>query len=350
VRFNERIRISGKLIEDDALMALIDEVEAINADQPITFFEITTAMAFHAFATHPADAVLLETGLGGILDATNVLPRVAASVITRISYDHTHILGTTIRAIAGEKSGIIKPGCPVILSAQREMEANEIMRRTAERLDAPLFAYGEDWHIERSETGCRYRDAQGAMDLPPPGLLGAHQYQNAGAAIAALRHGRVFDLTERDFAEGLRTVEWPGRLQRLTRGPLAALLPAHWELWLDGGHNDSGGEVLAEQAASWADKPLFMVYGMLNTKHPADFLRPLATHIRACRTVTIPDAELSLPADEICGMACDAGLAAEPAASPLQAVSALCGLVDTPSRILICGSLYLAGAILADNG
>ena len=351
VRFNERIRIAGALIGDEALLNLIDEVEAVNAGQPITFFEITTAMAFHAFATHPADAVLLETGLGGILDATNVVPTVAASVITRISYDHTHLLGDTIKAIAGEKAGIIKSGCPVILSAQREPDAVDVVENTAWRLNAPLFAYGKQWRIETTAPGCRYQDEEGTLDLPPPGLLGDHQRLNAGAAIAALRHSKLFDLAPSAFVQGMTRVEWPGRLQRLTSGPLTDFVPAGWELWLDGGHNDSGGEVLAEQAAAWADRPLFMIYGMLSTKQPLEFLRPLAPHIRMARTVTIPETDLSLPASETCRLAREAGFKdVDVSESVAEALADLCADQQPPSRILICGSLYLAGYVLAENG
>jgi dihydrofolate synthase/folylpolyglutamate synthase len=350
VSFNERIRVAGRLIEGPALLNLIEEVRGINGDQPITFFEITTAIALLVFSRVEADAVLLETGLGGVMDATNVVDRPAATVITRISYDHTHLLGTTITAIAGEKAGIIKPGVPIVLSRQKEETAIEVVSRRAEREGAPLILYGRDWQIEEGD-GLHYEDRFGSLTLPVPALLGAHQYYNAGAAIAALRHAGKFTLTEKDFSQGLVHVEWPGRLQRLTRGPLAAILPEGAELWLDGGHNDSGGEALGEQAAAWAAqkdaKPLSLIFGMLNTKDTNAFLRPLAPYVTEVQAIAIPEEDLSLSAAEAASAAEKSGLKAGAAANIEDALKQL--LASGPHRILICGSLYLAGTVLREN-
>jgi dihydrofolate synthase/folylpolyglutamate synthase len=347
VHFNERIRVAGRLLDDAELLDVIDEVEEVNADQPITFFEITTAIAFHLFARYPAAATLLETGLGGVMDATNLVDKPAATVITRISFDHMHLLGDTITAIAGEKAGIMKPGCPAIVSYQRDPAAMDVIERRAAEIGAPLFVFGREWHVEPASDGFAYRDRFGNLDLPLPGLLGAHQIQNAGAAIAALRHGG-FGLQPDAFVGGMTGVEWPGRLQRLTRGPLAASLPETCELWLDGGHNDSGGEVLAEQARRWSDKPLHAVFGMLSTKDISAFLAPLAPHIAEMRTVAIPDESLSLTAEDVLVAALTAGIQARSAATIPEAVAELAG--KGPCRILICGSLYLAGHVLAENG
>ncbi len=351
VKYNERIRIAGKLIEDDALHALIEEVENVNDLQEISFFEITTALALHAFAQTPADAVLLEVGLGGILDATNVIERPAATAITRISYDHTHILGDTIEEIAGEKAGILKAGTPAILAWQKEAAAQQLIEARAAEIGAPLFQYGVDWTVEGKGDCFTYRDAQGQFDLPMPALLGEHQMMNAGTALAMLRCSGQFQSWKLDLAGGMNKVEWPGRLQRIETGALAELLPPHWELWLDGGHNDSGGEVLARQAMNWAVEeealPLTLIFGMLNTKKPADFLAPMAPYVRELRAIAIPDEPLSLSADEAAAAARDATIVARPAASIAEAVTDLAASGAGPRRILICGSLYLAGKILA---
>jgi dihydrofolate synthase/folylpolyglutamate synthase len=410
VHFNERIRLAGQLISDELLVNLIEEIEAVNGDQPITFFEITTAIAFLAFSRVPADAVLLETGLGGVMDATNVIAQPAATIITRISFDHMHLLGDTIEKIAGEKAGIMKPGVPAIISYQGNAGALETLEKRAAEIAAPLYRYGQEWLVTAQGDGFVYEDAQGRLELPLPALLGAHQLCNAGAAIAALRHafpspggegyqalaqralGAVGEGQRREsgtlskqpaadrlpltrlatqtdlspwrgignmaLCAGLRTVEWPGRLQRLTQGPLVELLPAGWELWLDGGHNDSGGEVLAQQAAKWGDKPLALVFGMLTTKDPQAFLQPLVPYVQAVQTVVIENEPLSLSAEDASVAARAAGMKAEAAENLVAAVSALQlislrslpheGEVNT-TRILICGSLYLAGTVLATN-
>jgi dihydrofolate synthase/folylpolyglutamate synthase len=351
VRFHERIRLGGRLIDDDRLSELLEECERANGGEPITFFEITTCAAFLAFAREPADAVLLETGLGGRLDATNVVPRPAATAITRISIDHTQFLGDTIAAIAGEKAGIMKPGVPVVVGPQASREAVETFRAAAGRTGAALRLFGPDWRTIPLPDGFRY-DGGRSLVLPAPALPGVHQIGNAGTAIACLEH---LDLPVPDaaVAAGLRGVEWPGRLQRLTRGPLAESLPSGWELWLDGGHNDSAGEVLAAQAARWAQAdrmPLDLVFGMLANRRPSDMLRPLAPFAERLRAVAIPDEPGSLSAEAAADDARTAGLAdAAPAAGLAEALAEL-ARSPGPRRILVCGSLYLAGRVLARNG
>jgi dihydrofolate synthase/folylpolyglutamate synthase len=297
----------------------------------------------------PADAVLLEVGLGGILDATNVIDRPAATAITRISYDHTHILGETIEEIAGEKAGIMKPGVPAILAWQKENAAQETITDRAFSIGAPLFQYGSDWSIEPKIDGLAYHDSQGTIDLPMPGLFGAHQMMNAGTAIAMLRHSAVFQ--KPDFSAGMKKVEWPGRLQQLVDGPLAASLPKGWELWLDGGHNDSGGEVLGHQAEAWAAEadplPLTLIFGMLKTKNSIEFLRPLSAHSIGLQAIAIPDEPLSLTAQQAADAAMGLGMKAMTADNVLEAISHIVRSSSGRQRILICGSLYLAGKILS---
>ncbi|WP_119679934.1 bifunctional folylpolyglutamate synthase/dihydrofolate synthase [Indioceanicola profundi] len=354
VHFHERIRLAGSLIGDPALAELLEEIERLNGDDPITFFEITTAAAFQAFAQVPADLTLLEVGLGGRLDATNVIDRPAVSVLTRISMDHMQFLGGTIQEIAAEKAGILKPGAPAVAYPQADPAVTSVFRARAAELGAPLRLFGapEGWHAEVTETGMRYSGGGRVLELPAPGLAGAHQVLNAGLAVAASEHLPVA-IPNEAVMRGLAAVEWPARLQRLTRGPLADILPAGWELLLDGGHNDSAGEVLAAQAQRWADdgRPLDLVFGMLGSKRPLDFLGPLAPHVRRVAAVSIPDEPAALPAAEVAALARDAGIAAvEPAVSVEQAVRLLTYGADQPARILICGSLYLAGTVLRDNG
>ncbi|QCO14938.1 bifunctional folylpolyglutamate synthase/dihydrofolate synthase [Azospirillum brasilense] len=350
VRFHERIRLAGTLIDDDRLAALLEECEAANGGGPITFFEVTTVAALLAFAREPADVVLLETGLGGRLDATNVVDRPAVTAITRISYDHRQFLGDTLEAIAGEKAGIFKPGVPAVIFPQPAEEAARTLAIRAETVGAPVHG----WSVTPTEGGFRFESARRRIDLPLPGLAGAHQIVNAGVALACLDHLPV-KVDDAAVRRGLAAVEWPARLQRLTRGPLAEGLPADWELWLDGGHNDSAGEVLAVQAARWAEeepeRPLLLVYGMLASKEPREFLGPLAPFVTAARTVAIPGEEASLTAADTAAATRACGIADSAAAADVVgALDDLKGRVDGPARVLICGSLYLAGTVLAENG
>jgi dihydrofolate synthase/folylpolyglutamate synthase len=337
VRFNERIRLAGTLVSDDALAAALEHVEAVNAGAPITVFEVITAVAFHLFAAVPADLCVLEVGLGGRGDATNVIARPAACAITSISLDHREMLGDTIAAIAAEKAGIIKPGVPVAIGAQRD-EASRVLLAQAERLGAPVRLHGRDWRIEPG----RYEDWRGSVALPVPSLPGAHQYDNLGIALAALRSTglRVPDTA----VAGAAHAEWPARLQRLT-GPLAGLLPEGWELWLDGGHNPDAGRVLGEHIAGWGDRPLHLVVGMKESKDAAAFLRPLLPRASSVWAVAEPEQHLALPVEAI--IAASGGMAL-PGPVVAQALRSL-PRDGGPARVLICGSLYLAGEILKQD-
>ncbi|HXC88960.1 MAG TPA: folylpolyglutamate synthase/dihydrofolate synthase family protein [Stellaceae bacterium] len=348
VRFHERIRLAGKLIEEDRLVELLEECERANRGVPITYFEITTAAALLAFARTPADFVLLETGLGGRLDATNVVARPAATAITPISLDHQAFLGDTIAAIAGEKAGILKPGSPAIIGPQPS-EAAAVFDARAAAVGAPLIRFGREWQCVPGGGGMRYEGPRWRLDLPSPSLLGAHQIANAGTAIACLEQLSEFPTTRETIAEGLRHIDWPARLQRLTRGPLVEMLPKEWELWLDGGHNPGAGEVLAATLVDWADRPVDLVVGMLNTKNAAGFLAPLAAHARRLWAVTIPGEENALPAPAIVAAARSTGLLGEEARSVDGALRAAVARPG-PARVLICGSLHFAGAVLAKNG
>ncbi len=348
VHFNERIRLAGSLVSDDDLFDVLSECEAANDGAPITFFEITTAAAFLAFARQPADIVLLETGLGGRLDATNVIADPVCTAITPISLDHTQFLGETIAKIAGEKAGILKSGTPCVVGPQLGDAANVIAAR-AQDLRSPLFRFGQEWSVEASGNGMLVRDGTNNQELPRPGLAGAHQLVNAATAIACLRH-MPLSVTENAIRTGLRKVEWPARLQRLTQGPLAEHLnDSRSELWLDGGHNPAAGEVLGDAAKTWNDLPLHLVFGMLNTKDGGGFLRPLAPYARSLRAVAITGESASLSAEEAAALARQAGHDAKAASSVEAAIGEIAGAGE-PVRILICGSLYLAGQVLADNG
>ena len=343
VRFNERIRLAGHLISDEALAAILAEIETVNAGAPITFFEITTAAAFLAFARTRADAVLLETGMGGRLDATNIVRHPAAVGLTPISFDHMQFLGTTLAAIAGEKAGIVKPGVPTYVGVQPS-EAGAVFERVAAERQAPLLRFGHEWHYLPTATGFALDIGNRHYQLPQPALPGRHQIDNAALAVA-IADG--LGLGAEAIAAGVANANWPARLQRLTQGPLAAMLGPMVELYLDGGHNEAAGEVLA----AWCgDAKIDLVFGMLSTKEPADFLRHVAPFVRRLRAIAIDGEPLSRPAHEIAAAARAVGIedVAE-AAGPAAAIGALKAGARSDTPVLICGSLYLCGRILADN-
>jgi dihydrofolate synthase/folylpolyglutamate synthase len=348
VRFHERIRLAGHLIDEEALIALLEECERANRDAPITFFEITTAAAFLAFARTPADVVLLEVGLGGRLDATNVVRRPAVTAITPVSLDHQAFLGDTVAAIAGEKAGILKPGVTAVIAPQPR-EAAAVIEARADAVSAPIYRARREWRCEVAGPGMRYEGERWRLDLPLPSLIGAHQVVNAGTALACLERLSGFDTPPEAIAEGLQHIDWPARLQLLCRGPLVDAVPPGWELWLDGGHNPAAGEVLGDVAAGWHELALYLVVGMMNTKDAAGFIAPLAKHARALWAVTIPGERNALPADAIAAAAASVGLPAQTAASVLAAIRDI-PVHDGNGRILICGSLYFAGKVLAENG
>ncbi|MGF7208432.1 dihydrofolate synthase/folylpolyglutamate synthase [Skermanella aerolata] len=354
VRFHERIRLAGDLIDDDYLAEILEECEQANRGEPITYFEITTVAALLAFSRTPADVVLLETGLGGRLDSTNVIERPAVTALTRISYDHMQFLGETLTAIAGEKAGIMRPGVPSVVAPQSSAEVTAAFRERAAAIGAPLFEAGEAWRSFAKGEGFRFESPLRNVDLPLPALPGAHQIVNAGVALACLDHLPGIAVSDEAVRKGLVEVRWPGRLQRLTRGPLVDRLPPGWDLWLDGGHNDSAGEVLGAQAARWREAdglPLKLIFGMLATKEPRDFLRPLSGFASTLRAVAIPGEEASLSPDNAASAAQAVGFEdAEAVENVDTALDALIRRDPSPTRVMICGSLYLAGAVLARNG
>ncbi|WP_321830040.1 folylpolyglutamate synthase/dihydrofolate synthase family protein [Thalassovita sp.] len=343
-RFHERIRLAGDLISEAHLTEILDECYAKNDGGNITYFEITTCAGLLAFARTPADFTLLEVGLGGRLDATNVIDQPELTIITPISIDHEQFLGNTLTKIAGEKAGIIKRGVPCVVGPQPE-EAMDVIEATAARLGAPLIAYGQHWHVWEERGRLIYQDERGLLDLPLPNLPGAHQIQNAGAAIAALRHlGKDDSAAEAAVTQAF----WPARMQRLAEGPLVEAAPEA-ELWLDGGHNPAAGQAIGSHLASLPKRPTHLICGMLNTKDISGYLTPMMPHVASLIAVSIPDEPNSLPAEETARMAREVGMQASEADNVQSALAAI--VAEEPNaRVLICGSLYLAGAILRENG
>jgi dihydrofolate synthase / folylpolyglutamate synthase len=351
VRFHERITLAGRPIAEDRLSAILAECEDVNGGEPITFFEITTAAAMLAYSRTPGEVLLLETGLGGRLDATNVVDAPRLSVITPVSIDHVQYLGGDLAGIAAEKAGILKRGVPAVIGPQPAIALEAIRVRAAD-VRSQLYVCGESWRFEEREDDLRYRDDEGSLTLPKPHLLGAHQAANATTAVATARLLGDLRPDEPAIGRGLIEARWPARLQRLARGPLAERAAgggSGWEVWLDGGHNAAAGEALAEVAARWRDRPLYLIYGMLNTKAAQDFLRPLGAHAAALHAVAVPGVEASLTAEEAAAEAVAAGFSARTADGVEAALAAIIEAAPAPGRVLICGSLYLAGHVLADN-
>jgi dihydrofolate synthase/folylpolyglutamate synthase len=322
----------------------------MNGGAPITVFEIETAAAFLLFARHPADILLLEVGLGGRLDATNVVEKPIASVITRVSLDHRDFLGDTIEAIAAEKAGILKAGVPAVVVSQAR-EALAVIERQAARVKAPLTIAGEDWTATEEHGRLVYQDDDGLLDLPPPRLYGRHQFENAGAAIAALRAAGL-KLPPPAFEAGMIRVDWPARMQRLSQGRLASLLPPESELWLDGGHNADGGRAIAAALADLEERvsrPLVLVVGMMSTKDSEGFLRNFTGLARHVIAVPIHQ-DKALPASSLADTARGIGFPAI-ARDDVEGALLLAGQLElAPApRVLITGSLYLAGEVLAAN-
>jgi dihydrofolate synthase / folylpolyglutamate synthase len=344
VDFAERIVCAGRVIDDDALAALLGECETANDGAPITFFEITTAAAFLAFSRIAADIALIETGLGGRFDATNVIARPALTAITPISIDHVGFLGHTLAEIAFEKAGILKPAVPCLVAPQPAAPRRVIAERAA-ALGVRLTRWPDDWAAAGDDGGMVLRDGGAQIALPGPALRGGHQIVNAG--LAALCFRRIGSGGEDAIAAGLRAAVWPGRLQDISAGALGRSLGDGWQLWLDGGHNAGAAEALAAMLAGWDKRPLYLVLGMVAGKDVAGYLRPLARHVAAIRSVAIPGAPASLSAADTARAAQRAGIAAMPAPSVAAAVAAIGRAHAAPGRILICGSLYLAGAVLA---
>jgi dihydrofolate synthase/folylpolyglutamate synthase len=364
VRFNERIRLGasgdGKLVDDTTLIAAIEHVRKAKDGGPVTYFEVTTAVALHLFAENPANYTILEVGLGGRFDATNVIETPLACAISPVSYDHAEFLGSELTGIAAEKAGILKRGVPGIVGPQDE-HVLAMIGVEADAAGAPLTIHGEDWTAYEERGRLVYQDEDGLLDLPMPRLAGQHQIDNAGLAIAILRRAGV-RLDPAAIEAGLRQANWPARLQRLREGPLVALAPEGSEIWLDGGHNPAAGEVLAETMAGLeerAPKPLVMIAGMQTTKDPQGFFAPFAGLARHVLSVPVPGTDASFDPELLAELAMATDLPARAMADVRSALISLgkegdAGSKDgkdgTAPRILICGSLYLAGAVLKENG
>ncbi|WP_299600586.1 folylpolyglutamate synthase/dihydrofolate synthase family protein [uncultured Tateyamaria sp.] len=345
-RFHERIRLAGELISEPDLTVYLDECYAANGGANITYFEITTCAAILAFARTPADYTLLEVGLGGRLDATNVIDTPALTIITPVSMDHEAFLGNTLAKIAGEKAGIIKRGVPCIVGPQDE-EGLDVIEAQAARLGAPVQAYGQHWHAAPERDGMIFQDEVGLLDLPRPVLPGDHQIQNAGMALAALRH---LGCDEAACHAAVTQAHWPARMQRLCSGPLAErAAQAGAELWLDGGHNPAAGAALASVLRSLPKRPTHMICGMLNTKDAGGYMAPLAAEVDSLTALSIPGEANTLSAADTAKAAREVGMVAHEAEDVGAALDAILAR-DPHARVLICGSLYLAGAVLRENG
>lgn len=342
-RFHERIRLAGDLISEEALTAVLDECYEANGAESITYFEITTIAALLAFSRTPADYTLLEVGLGGRLDSTNVVEKPALTVITPVSIDHTQFLGDTVEKIAAEKAGIIKRGVPCVVGKQGD-EALEVIEAIANKLGAPLICQGQHWHVFEERGRLIFQDETGLLDLPLPALLGAHQIQNAGIAIASLR---ALGYGENACEKAMTQTVWPARMQRLKSGPLIEAAGRN-EVWLDGGHNPAAGEAIASLIEALPAKETHIICGMLNTKDIEGYLRPLARVTSSFTAVSIPDEINTLPADVTAQSALNVGMNAVIAPDILTAVTQITA-AHPNARILICGSLYLAGNILREN-
>ncbi len=343
-RFHERIRLAGSLISEQNLTKMLDECYEKNGDIDITYFEITTCAALLAFTRTAADFTLLEVGLGGRLDATNVIEQPKMTIITPVSIDHEQFLGDTLTKIASEKAGIIKRGVPCVVGPQPD-EALDVIETTAARLGAPLLVYGQHWNVWEERGRLIFQDETGLLDLPLPVLMGDHQILNAGAAIAALRYLGADDAA---CEAAMQNVEWQARMQRLRSGPLVDAAP-DVELWLDGGHNAAAGQALAKVLGNLPKRPTHLICGMLNTKDVSGYLEPLAAQADSLTAVSIPGEANTLPASQTETAARSVGIAASSAETMAVALSAII-VIGPEVRVLICGSLYLAGNVLRENG
>lgn len=359
VNWHERYRMAApggsRLVEDAVLAEAISRVAEANRGETITVFEILTAVTFVLFSEHPADAAIVEVGLGGRFDATNVIARPAVSVIMPVSLDHEAHLGDRVELIAAEKAGIIKRGAPVVIGAQESDFARGVLIDTAERLGCPHLVYGQDFLAYEENGRLIYQDETGLMDISPPRLSGRHQFANAAAAIAAVR-AAGFDIGHAAADRAMGSVEWPARMQPLPQGELAEFAPQAAEIWIDGGHNPGAGMVVAEALAELEErnpKSLFLVCGMIGTKDQTGYFHAFQGMARHVFTVPVAASDAGVPNDELAIRAGEAGLSAEPVASVANALMLLRDTWDRaepPPRILIGGSLYLMGEVLAANG
>ena len=345
IRFAERISIAGAAIDEETLTNILEECEAANAGKPITLFEITTVAAFLAFSRQPADVTLIETGLGGRFDSTNVFEKPALTIISPVSMDHMSWLGNTLAEIAFEKAGILKPNVAAVIGPQ-QAEAGNVIKIRATEIGTMTLTHGKDWSFFSDTDGCSMSIDNRKITLPRPALTGEHQITNAVTAAIAAKQLTQLNLSDDAIRSGIQNARWPGRLQQLD-GALANLMPTGWSLWLDGGHNAAASEALAAVAKHWDNQPLHLVFGFLNSRDPVDFLSPLAEHIDTLQAVAIPGEEASLSATETAAASKQLGIITETADGFVEALHRIIEQAGKPGRILICGSLYLAGAVLA---
>jgi len=343
VRPHESITVSGQEIDEDMLKGLLKEVIRANADAPMTVFEAQTAAAFLAFSRQKGHVVLLETGLGGLGDTSNVIDKPILSVITPISKDHQEFLGKSLAKIAAHKAGIIKSGVPLVM-ARQEDEAYQVIREKAKLEGVPLYRQGREWFVKRAGQRMVFEGWDADYAFPLPGLTGEHQIANAGLALACLEVLKTqFRLPNEAVRNGLQSVNWPGRLEQI---PTGTDLPGDWELWLDGGHNEAAAKTLNQQIKKWDDKPVYLICGMLKTKDSKAFMDQVAGRVDHVYTVKIPKNKQSRTAAELAGIVQDAGGLATACEDLALALSLINTERDKPARVLICGSLYLLGAFL----
>lgn len=344
VRFNERIVLAGEEISEDALCDALARTLQANAGQPVTYFEATTCAAFTAFANVPSDILLLEVGMGGRLDTTNVVDTPRLTIVTPVALDHQAFLGDRIEEIAGEKAGILKRCVPCIVARQDDA-ALEVIEARAARLGAPIIAQGQQWHSWEEHGRLVYQDESGLLDLPLPALPGPHQIENAGTALAALRqlgHGEAV------CEAAVSRAQWPARMQRLAQGPLREIAPEA-DLWLDGGHNAHASAAIAATLEGLTKRPTHLVFSLLNNRDPRAFLAPLARHVESVTAVPIPNEPNAADPETLAEAANALGLPASTAESVESAIRSVASNAPQ-ARILICGSLYQAGAVLRENG
>ena len=345
IRFAERISVAGRHIDEETLTSVLKECEDANAGDAITLFEITTVAAFLAFSRQKADVTLIETGLGGRFDSTNIFEEPALTIITPVSMDHMAWLGETIADIAFEKAGILKSGVTGVIGPQLP-DAHSVIAKRAKEVGANNVTHGKDWDVRDYGDGFLLKINDLEIALPRPSLAGSHQTINAATAALAARLVPELSISNAAIIQGLQRTTWPGRLQKLT-GHLAARLPEGWSLWLDGGHNTAAANALAGAASRWQDQPLHLIFGFLNSRDPRAFLKPLADYAKTLQAVAIPGEEFSLTTASITKAARESGIVASEATDFITAIDKIALSSDEPGRILICGSLYLAGAVLA---
>jgi dihydrofolate synthase/folylpolyglutamate synthase len=348
LNFNERITLAGHDISDNALKEIADECRIAAGDMRITFFEGTTAMAYLAFSRVPADILLLETGMGGRLDATNILDNPACTVITPISLDHTEYLGPTVEIIAREKAGIIKQGVPCVASQQFD-SVNLVLEQKAEELNAPLLAFGYDWVAEKTNTGMIYKSKNGDIELPRPALLGDHQIVNAGAAITAVKCLQGFDVPDSAIAEGLQNAKWMARMQAITSGKLIDRLPQGWEIWIDGAHNMAGAHIVSCVMDDWQDRPIYVISGFTRNRSATDFFKCFLGKVKFIGGVVVETELSAQTAETVADAATSLGIPAKPFDSIEEALDFFTTISDEPARVIFCGSLYLASDALKAN-